>query len=129
MSKTTKSGSTKMKFHEPSSTLFAMGYVDLIFKLKLTNKDLLKSDEDQNKAEENDKQDPKTDDRYYHIEDFNTIEDLKFLEDKKDLWDKITLSGGNDTIKQLLIGNKISKRKCKIEYFGYNMFQISSINK
>ena len=49
MSKTTKSGSTKMKFHEPSSTLFAMGYVDLIFKLKLTNKDLLKSDEDQNK--------------------------------------------------------------------------------
>ena len=120
MSKTTKSGSTKMKFHEPSSTLFAMGYVDLIFKLKLTNKDLLKSDEDQNKAEENDKQDPKTDDRYYHIEDFNTIEDLKFLEDKKDLWDKITLSGGNDTIKQLLIGNKISKRKCNIEYFGYN---------
>ena len=44
MSKTTKSGSTKMKFHEPSSTLFAMGYVDLIFKLKLTNKDLLKSE-------------------------------------------------------------------------------------
>ena len=120
MSKTTKTGSTKMKFHDSSSTLFAMGYVDLIFKLKLTNKDLLKSEDDQNKAEENEKQDPKTDDRYYHIEDLNTIEDLKFLEGKKELWDRITLSGGNDTIKQLLIGNRISKKKCKIEYFGYN---------
>jgi hypothetical protein len=30
-----------------------MGYVDLIFKLKLTNKDLLKSEEGQNQSEEN----------------------------------------------------------------------------
>ena len=28
--------------HEPAPTLFAMGYFDLIFKIKLTKKDLLK---------------------------------------------------------------------------------------
>ena len=30
------------------------------------------------------------------------------------------MSGGNDTLKQLLVGNKISKKKSKIEYFGFN---------
>jgi hypothetical protein len=103
-----------------------MGYIDFIFKIKLSKKDLLKSDEDLKKAENADNPDEtpeqgnNPEDRYYHIEDLNTIEDLKFLKDKKELWDKITLSGGNDTIKQLLIGNRISKKRCKIEYFAYN---------
>ena len=110
MSEQPKSVSTRSKFHIPNSTLFAMGYVDLIFTLKLTNKDLLKPEGEQNQSEEN----QKSDDRYYHIEDFNTIEDLKFLEDKQELWDKITVSGGNDTLKQLLVGNKISKKKVKL---------------
>ena len=70
MSKASKSGSTKSKFHDPNTILFAMGYVDLIFKLKLTNKDLLKSEEGQNQSEENAKSGQKTDDKYYHIEDF-----------------------------------------------------------
>ena len=120
MSKASKSGSTKSKFHESTSTLFAMGYVDLIFKLKLTNKDLLKSEDDQQQSEQNEKQGQKTDDKYYNISDFKSIEDLQFLKDKRELWDKITLTGGNDTIKQLLIGNKIAKKKSKIEFFGYN---------
>ena len=120
MSKASKSGSTKSKFHESTSTLFAMGYVDLIFKLKLTNKDLLKSEDGQQQSEENNKQGQKTDDKYYNISDFKSIEDLQFLKDKRELWDKITLTGGNDTIKQLLIGNKIAKKKSKIEFFGYN---------
>ena len=120
MSKASKSGSTKSKFHESTSTLFAMGYVDLIFKLKLTNKDLLKSEEGQQQSEQNEKQGQKTDDKYYNISDFKSIEDLQFLKDKRELWDKITLTGGNDTIKQLLIGNKIAKKKSKIEFFGYN---------
>jgi len=120
MSKASKSGSTKSKFHESTSALFAMGYVDLIFKLKLTNKDLLKSEDDQQQSEQNDKQGQKTDDKYYNISDFKSIEDLQFLKDKRELWDKITLTGGNDTIKQLLIGNKIAKKKSKIEFFGYN---------
>ena len=42
MSKASKSGSTKSKFHEPTSALFAMGYVDLIFKLKLLLYKLIK---------------------------------------------------------------------------------------
>ena len=108
-----KSGSNKPKIQEQNSTLFAMGYVDLILKLKLTDKDLLKSEEEQKQAE-------KAEDRYFHIEDFKTIEDLIFLKDKKELWDRIILSGGNDTLKQLLLGSQISKNKCKIEYFGYN---------
>ena len=120
MSKASKSGSTKSKFHESTSTLFAMGYVDLIFKLKLTNKDLLKSEDGQQQSEQNEKQGQKTDDKYYNISDFKSIEDLQFLKDKRELWDKITLTGGNDTIKQLLIGNKIAKKKSKIEFFGYN---------
>ncbi len=32
---------------------------------------------------------------------------------------KKILKGGNDTIKQLLIGNKVFKRKCLIDYIGY----------
>ena len=132
MSKTVKSSKSKGKLtSEPTPTLFAMGYIDLIFKIKLSKKDLLKSEEDTKKPEnsenpdETPEQDNNPEDRYYHIEDLNTIEDLKFLKDKKELWDKITLSGGNDTLKQLLIGNRISKRRCKIEYFAYNrpMFQ------
>ena len=132
MSKTVKSSKSKAKLtSEPTPTLFAMGYIDLIFKIKLSKKDLLKSEEDTKKPEnsenpdETPEQDNNPEDRYYHIEDLNTIEDLKFLKDKKELWDKITLSGGNDTLKQLLIGNRISKRRCKIEYFAYNrpMFQ------
>ena len=120
MSKSNRSGSTKSKFHEPNSTLFVMGYVDLIFKLRLTNKDLLKSEEDQNKVEENDKQAQTSENRYYNIKDLNSIEDLKFLANKKELWDRIVISGGNDTLNQLLTGNKIAKKKCKIEFFGYN---------
>ena len=132
MSKTVKSSKSKAKLtSEPTPTLFAMGYIDLIFKIKLSKKDLLKSEEDTKKPDnsenpdETPEQENNPEDRYYHIEDLNTIEDLKFLKDKKELWDKITLSGGNDTLKQLLIGNRISKRRCKIEYFAYNrpMFQ------
>ena len=112
--------------HESTPTLFAMGYFDLIFKIKFSKKDLLKSDEDLKKVEnsennkENGEQENEIDDRYYHIDDLNKIEDLQFLKNKKELWDKISLSGGNETLKQLLIGNRISKRRCKIEYFAFN---------
>ena len=125
MSKQLKKSRSKGKLtNEPTPVLFAMGYFDIILKLKLTNKDLYKSEEDQKKPEtsENPEEEQKQnlDDKYYHIEDLNTIEDLKFLKDKKDLWDKISLQGGNDTLKQLLIGRQISKKKCDIEYFAFN---------
>ena len=100
MSKAVKSAKSKSRIiSQPPPVLFSMGYLDLIFKLKLTNKDLLKSEEDSKKVEEPENQEEKVntpDDRYYHIEDLNTIEDLQFLKNKKELWDKISLSGVND---------------------------------
>ena len=127
MSKAVKSTRSKSRIiSQPPPVLFSMGYLDLIFKLKLTNKDLLKSEEDSKKVEDSENQEEKEEkentpeDRYYHIEDLNTIEDLHFLKNKKELWDKISLSGGNDTLKQILIGKLISKKRCNIEYFAYN---------
>ena len=128
MSKSVRRGKSKVKLLS-DSTIFAMGYIDLIFKLKLSKKDLLKPEgenpennepqEDQDQDQEQEQETPQ-EDRYYHIEDLNKIEDLHFLKDKKELWDKISLQGGNDTLKQLLIGNLISKRRCRIEYFAFN---------
>ena len=112
MSKTVKTNKSKSKtsgFTDSNSVLFTMGYVDLIFKLNLTDKDLEKPDVKENENEE----------KYYKIEDINSIKDLKFIEDKKSIWDKINVSGANDTIKQLLIGNKIAKKKCHIDYIAY----------
>ena len=49
MSKTNKSGKTKTKsgggFAEATPVMFAMGHVDLIFSLNLTDKDLEKPDQ------------------------------------------------------------------------------------
>ena len=127
MSKSVKRSKSKVKLSsELMPSLFAMGYIDLIFKIKLSQKDLLKPEEDLKKAEnsdnpeENNEQENTPEERYYHIENLKSIADLHFLKDKKELWDKISLSGGNDTLKQLIIGNRISKKRCKIEYFAYN---------
>ena len=118
MSKAVKSAKSKSRIiSQPPPVLFSMGYLDLIFKLKLTKKDLLKSEENSGNPDE---QENNPEDRYYHIEDLNVLEDLKFLKNKKELWDKISLSGGNDTLKQILIGKLISKKRCNIEYFAYN---------
>ena len=122
MSRMNKTGKTKTKssaFSDSIPVMFAMGYVDLIFTLNLTDKDLEKSqNEDNANNEQNDKK-GKNEDKYYKLEDLTSIQSLNFMKDKKEIWDKIILSGGNDTIKQLLIGNKTSKKKCKIDYIGY----------
>ena len=127
MSKSVKNGKAKTKSPvDPNSVLFAMGYFDIILKIKFSDEDLLKpsqSSENEENTENNENEEsspPKPNDNYYHVEDLNYIEDLEFLENKKELWDKITISGGNDTLKQLLIGNRISQKKCKIEYFCFN---------
>ena len=124
MSKSGKAVKTKSKatgFSESIPTLFAMGNVDLIFKLNLTDKDLEKptSDENQGNEQKEEKGKKGEDDKHYKIEDINSIKDLEFIKEKKEIWDKIVLSGGNDTIKQLIIGNKTSKKKCRIDYIGY----------
>ena len=122
MSKSVKNAKSKNKsLIEQNSVLFAMGYFDIILKIKFTDEDLLKSSEVSENPESDEKPEASTQkDNYYHIEDLNSIEDLNFLKNKKELWDKIILSGGNDTLKQLIIGNRISKKKCKIEYFSFN---------
>jgi len=119
MSKTTKSGRTKTKsggFAEATPVMFAMGHVDLIFSLNLTDKDLEKPDSDN---QQSDGKKGKEEDKYYKLEDLTSISSLNFMKDKKEIWERIVLNGGNDTIKQLLIGNKASKRKCHIDYIGY----------
>ena len=123
MSKSNKTAKTKSKasgFSDSNPTMFTMGYVDLIFKLNLTDKDLEKaSDENQNNEQNQEKKKENEEDKYYKIEDVNSILDLNFIKDKKEIWDKIIVSGGNDTMKQLLIGNKTSKKKCKIDFIGF----------
>ena len=105
MSRSDKSGKTKTKssFLDSGPTAFVMGYVDLIFTIKLTDKDL------------------QYEDKQLKIEDLSSIKDLKFIEDKTEIWDKIILRGGNDTLRHLLMGNKSSKKKCRIDFIGYGV--------
>ncbi len=122
MSKTVKSGKTKTKsgaFSETTPVMFAMGHVDLIFSLNLSDKDLEKENPESKNEQNDGKQKGNQEDRYYKLEDLTSIQSLNFMKDKKEIWDKIILKGGNDTIKQLLIGNKVSKKKCHIDYIGY----------
>ena len=107
MSKSDKSGKTKTKssFLESGPTVFVMGYVDLIFTIKLTESDL------------------QNEDKQIKFEDLSSIKDLDFLKDKTDIWDRIILRGGNDTLRHLLIGNKTSKKKCRIDYIGYGILK------
>ena len=124
MSKSGKTGKSKSKVNigaESTSTMFTMGYVDLIFCLNLSDKDLEKPSSEENASNEQnqDKKKENEQDKYYKLEDLNSIKDLNFIKDKKEIWDKIILSGGNDTMRQLIIGNKTSKKKCRIDYIGY----------
>ena len=85
----------------------SFGKLDLIYKIEFAEKDLEKPEKDENG------------DKYYNIEDFNSIKDLEFIKDKKTIWDKITLRPNNATLEQLLIANKMSKKKMNVEYIGY----------
>ena len=85
----------------------SFGKLDLIYKIEFSEKDLEKPEKDENG------------DKYYNIEDFNSIKDLEFIKDKKTIWDKITLKANNATLEQLLIANKMSKKKMNVEYIGY----------
>ena len=107
MSKSDKSGKTKTKssFLESGPTVFVMGYVDLIFTIKLTENEL------------------QNEDKQIKLEDLSSIKDLNFMKDKTDIWDRIILRGGNDTLRHLLIGNKTSKKKCRIDYIGFGVLK------
>ena len=97
----------KPKIKEAVPLALSFGKIDIIYKLEFTEKDLEKP-EGENKEE-----------KYYDIENFNSIKDLQFLKDKKNLWDKIQFVANNSTLEQLTIANKISKKKMHVDYIGY----------
>ena len=99
----------KQNKQKPKETpgCLSFGKLDLIYKIEFSEKDLEKPEKDENG------------DKYYNIEDFNSIKDLEFIKDKKTIWDKITLNSNNATLEQLLIANKMSKKKMNVEYIGY----------
>ena len=92
---------------ELSGFQFAMGEMDLIFTINFTDKDL-------------EKPDGEGDDKYYKIEDMSSIKDLSFLKDKgEEFIGRIKMRPNNEFTKQLLLGNKISKKKCFIDFITY----------
>ena len=98
---------------ELSGFSFAMGEMDLIFTITFTDKDL-------------EKPDGEGDDKYYKIEDMSSIKDLQFLKDKdEEFIGRIKVRPNNEFTKQLLLGNKISKKKCFIDFitFGRPKFE------
>ena len=105
-----KKKETKPKKEEPefSGMTFAMGQMDLIFEIILDDKDL---ENPESKSE---------DDKYFQIEDMKEIKDISFLKDKnEEFLNTIKLKPNNEFIKQLLLGNKISKKKCFIDLNCY----------
>ena len=110
--KTQKGKQTKQqKESSPLPSCLSFGKLDIIYKIELNDKDLEKTEEDLKKDENGNK--------YYNIEDIKSIKDLNFIKDRKNIWDKIILKPNNLTLEQLLIGNKLYKKKMNIEYIGY----------
>ena len=82
--------SKKKEGDDFSGMTFAIGSMDLILEITLDDSDL------------GDKK----------IEDLNTIEDLEFLKDKEEEFlNTIKIKPNNDFIRQVMLGNKISKKK------------------
>ena len=103
----------KQQKQKPKETpgCLSFGKLDLIYKIDFTEKDLEKPEEEVQNDEKGEK--------YYNIENFNSISDLKFIEGKKNIWDKIVVKPNNSTMEQLLVASKMSKKKMNIEYIGY----------
>ena len=97
----------KQKIKEAVPLALSFGKLDIIYKLEFSEKDLEKP--------ENEQQDGK----FYDIENFNSLKDIQFIKDKKNIWDKIQLIPNNSTLEQLIIANKISKKKMHVDYIGY----------
>ena len=97
----------KQKIKEAVPLALSFGKLDIIYKIEFTEKDLEKPGNQQN------------DEKYYDIEKFESIKDLQFLKDKKNIWDRVQLVPNNSTLEQLLIANKISKKKMHVDYIAY----------
>ena len=92
-----------------SGSTLSMGELDLIFEINFTDQDL----ENPNP--------PSEEKRYYKLENLHTIKDLSFMSSlSSEFISKIKLKPNNHLIRQLLLGNKISKKKNIIEFICYN---------
>ena len=107
--KKTKKKEVKQKeVSEFSGFTFAMGEMDLKFEINLKNEDLLNP----NSSSEEDK--------YLSIDTMTSVKDLSFLKDKnEDFLNTIKISPNSEFTKQILLGNKISKKKCFIDFICY----------
>ena len=97
----------KQNKEQLGGNIFAMGQMDLIFEMVFDDKDLEKPD-GQN-----------SEDPYYKIEELNSIKDLSFLKEKKEFYNTIKVKPNNEFMKQVLLGNKISKKKNFIDLICY----------
>ena len=105
-----KKESKQKQGEEPqlSGMTFAMGQMDLIFEITFDDKDL---ENPESKTDE---------DKYLKIKDMKTIKDLSFLKDKnEEFLNTIKVKPNNEFVKQLLLGNKISKKKVFIDLNCY----------
>ena len=93
-----------------SGNILSIGELDLIFEINFTEEDL-------------EIPDPQSETKkYYKLENISTLNDLKFISSlSQEFINKIKLKPNNHLIRQLLLGNKISKKKNIIEFICYNL--------
>ena len=95
----------------PSGNTLSLGELDLIFEINFTDQDLLNPNA---KSEDPEK--------YYKLENLNTIKDLSFISSLSiDFINRIKLKPNNHLIRQILLGNKISKKKNSVEFISFNL--------
>ena len=95
----------------PSGNTLSMGELDLIFEINFTDKEL-----ENPKAKYNDNN------KFFKLENLHTIRDLSFISAlSEDFINRIKLKPNNHLMRQILLGNKISKRKNNIEFICYNL--------
>ena len=111
-----KTNKSKQGSGEQSSTLFTMGELDLTLKIEFKKDDLERSESSSDKESNKEP---------YKLEELKELKDLSFLSDNEELWEKIQIKAGNENINSILLGNKNTKKRCKVEYicFGRPVFK------
>ena len=94
-----------------SGNTLSIGELDIIFEINFTDQEL------ENPKGKNDESK-----RYYKLENLHTIRDLSFISSlSNDFINRIKLKPNNHLLRQILLGNKISKRKNSVEFICYNL--------
>ena len=109
----TKKDKNKKKEQKPkeefSGFTFVMGEFDLIFEINFRDEDLLNPNSSS------------ADDKYLNIENMTSIKDLSFLKDKKeDFLNTIKMKPNSEFMRQVILGNIISKKKCFIDFICFD---------